>query len=235
MSVSSSWWHSRSACKGLKLQNCQTLNKRILQVTRKWVLLFTLQVCYSFIFYLLLCSYVLGVNVQIPSAGRHFFFLNTYSSGSPGRQVTVGAEERLPSRLCTRPAGDSSACVTKTPWRIPTCWRAHQTRASDWFLVECESALRSDNRLRGHIPQTKCLLCSPLRNLGDAPTKRLQHKTHDKFFFIWQMILSCRAVLVWCQWVHKKKKILEGSSWFLVNDLVWLKRNNRPIKSRKVI
>lgn len=55
------------------------------------------------------------------------------------------------------------------------------------------------------------------------------------FFFIWQTISSCQGVLVWCQWVHKKKKILEGSSWFLVNDLVWLERNKRPIKSRVMI
>lgn len=154
-------------------------------------------------------------------SGKAFFFfeIHGYSSGSPGRQVTVGAEERLPSRLCARPAGDSSACVTKTPWRIPTWWRAHQTRASDWFLVKCESALRSDNRLRGHIPQTKCLLCSARCNLGDAPMKRLQHKTHDKFFLIWQTILSCRAVLVWCQWVRKKIKntwrtLMISGKWF---------------------
>lgn len=42
-------------------------------------------------------------------SGKAFFFfffeIHGYSSGSPGRQATVGAEERLPSRLCTRPAG----------------------------------------------------------------------------------------------------------------------------------
>lgn len=136
-----------------------------------------------------------------------------------------------------RPAGESSACVTKTPWRIPTWWRAHQTRASDWFLVECESALLSDNRLRGHIPQTKCLLCSPLRNLGDAPTKRLQHKTHDKFFFFSfdRRSYRAKAFLSGASEFIRKKKILEGSSWFLVNDLVWLERNKRPIKSRVMI
>lgn len=148
------------------------------------------------------------VNMQIPSAERNFFFkkMHSYFSRSPERQVTV-----VQRSDCHLEFAQGRVDVTKMPWCIPMWWLEHQTKGSDWlWMGESKSVLRCDNRLWGHIPQTKCLLRFGICNLGDTPTNRSQQKMRDSCFFLDKQTEQSRldwADHVVCQWVHKKRGV----------------------------
>lgn len=152
------------------------------------MLLFTPQVCRSFIVHLLLCfcshvimcyEHVWGVNVQIPSAERHFFFKYTAILAAHLGVRWLSARWRSDRHLASHEAGRRFICsCDKNASAHSNVVTRTLHRSIRLVLVECESALRSDNRLGGRIPQTKRPLCSALRNLGDAPTNRVE------FFFL---------------------------------------------------
>lgn len=115
-------------------------------------------------------------------SGKAFFKkTNCYSSFSPEHQVTAGAQEWLLSQLCAGPAGDSSACETKTSWRIPMWWRAHQTTASNWVWLNVRASWAQITGLEGTFPkQSACCV----RHLQLRWQKGCNKRSVTSFFFL---------------------------------------------------